>query len=174
MKYSELNLRAPEVEKLQVKLDGDIDLAVRTYLPIDAKSDLITWAINLALDDRNGCISPIRFEVCFTIAVVKWYCDLEIDEDIPLSEIYDMFELNDISNKVMGAIPAEEIDFLRDLAKDTAEDIVRYNNSFAGMLNVMSSDASNLDTELNNILTSIKNREGIEQLSVIKDMVGSD
>lgn len=174
MKYSELNLREPEVEQPVIKLDSGVELTVRTYLPIDAKSDLITWAINLALDDNTGCISPIRFEVCFTIAVVKWYTDLEIDEDIPLSEIYDMFELNDVSNKVMGAIPVEEIDFLRDLAKDTAEDIVRYNNSFAGMLNVMSSDASSLDTELNNILTSIKNKEGLEQLSVIKDVVGSD
>ena len=145
MKYSELNLREPEVEKRQIKLDGDINLDVRTYLPIDAKSDLITWAINLALDDNTGCISPIRFEVCFTIAVVKWYADIEIDEGTPLSKVYDMFELNDISNKVMGAIPVEEIDFLRDLAKDTAEDIVRYNNSFAGMLNIMSNDATNLD-----------------------------
>lgn len=174
MKYSELNLREPEVENRVVKLDGDIDLAVRAYLPIDDKANLITWAINLALDDRTGCISPVRFEVCFTIAVVKWYCDLEIDEDIPLSKIYDMFELNDVTNKVMGAIPVEEIDFLRDLAKDTAEDLVRYNNSFAGMLSVMSNDANNLDEQLADILSQIKNREGLEQLSVIKDVVGSD
>ena len=174
MKYSELNLRAPEVEKRTIKLNSDVDLEVRTYLPIDAKADLITWVINLALDDRTGCISPVRFEVCFTIAVVKWYTDLEIDEDIPLSEIYDMFELNDTINQVMGVIPVDEIDFLKDLARDTAEDLVRYNNSFAGMVSVMNNDANNLDVELNKILDSIKNKEGLEQLAVIKDVVGSD
>jgi hypothetical protein len=162
MKYSELNLRAPEVENRTIKLNSGVDLEVRTYLPIDAKADLITWVINLALDDHTGCISPVRFEVCFTIAVVKWYTNLEIDEDIPLSEIYDMFELNDIINQVMGAIPVDELDFLKDLARDTAEDLVRYNNSFAGMISVMNNDANNLDTELNKILDSIKNKEGLE------------
>lgn len=174
MKYSELNLRAPEVEKVKVKLDSGIDLEVRTYLPIVEKANLITWAIDMAIDDKTGCISPVRFEVFFTLGVLRWYADLEFDEGIDLSEVYDIFELTDVTNKIMGIIPVEEIDFLKDLAKDTAEDIVRYNNSFAGMLSVMSSDANNLDTELNNILEQIKNREGLEQLAVIKDVVGSD
>jgi len=145
MKYSELNLREPEVEKASIKLNSGVDLDVRMYLPIDDKANLITWAINLALDDKTGCISPIRFEVCFAIAVVKWYADIELDDDTPLSTIYDIFELNDVINQVMGAIPVPEIDFLRDLAKDTAEDIVRYNNSFAGMITGIGDNAGELD-----------------------------
>jgi hypothetical protein len=174
MYYSELNLREPEVETTSIKLTSGVEVAVRKYLPIDDKANLITWAINLALDDRTGCISPVRFEVCFALGVVKWYAGIEFDDDVSLSDIYDSFEINDVTNQVMGAIPVPEIDFLRDLAKDTAEDIVRYNNSFAGMISGISSDATNLDEQITEIVGKIKNAEGLETLSVIKDVVGTD
>lgn len=174
MKYSELNLREPEVENRTVKLNSGVDLEVRAYLPIDEKANLITWAINLALDDKTGCISPVRFEVCFALGVVRWYSGIEFDDDVSLSDIYDMFEKNDVINQIMGVIPVAEIDFVRDLAKDTAEDVVRYNNSFAGMIGLMSTDANNLDEQLTEIVGKIKNAEGLEQLAVIKDVVGSD
>lgn len=174
MKYSELNLREPEVENRTIKLNSGVALDVRTYLPIDDKANLITWAINLALDEKNGCISPVRFEVCFALGVVRWYAGIDFDDDISFSDIYDMFEQNDVINQVMGAIPVAEIDFVRDLAKDTAEDIVRYNNSFMGMITTASSDTSNLTDEVKEIVNAIKNGEGMEQLAVIKDVVGTD
>jgi len=174
MYYSELNLREPEVETTSVKLNSGIDLAVRKYLPIDDKANLITWAINLALDDKTGCISPVRFEVCFALGVVRWYAGIEFDDDVSLSDIYDNFEQNDVINQVMGAIPVPEIDFVRDLAKDTAEDIVRYNNSFTGMLQSIDTESLDLGEQVSAIVNSIKNAEGLEQLAVIKDVVGTD
>ena len=74
----------------------------------------------------------------------------------------------------MGAIPVPEIDFVRDLAKDTAEDVVRYNNSFAGMIGMVSKDADGLDEQIKEIVQQLKNAEGLEQLAVIKDVVGTD
>lgn len=174
MKYSELNLREPEVENRTIKLNSGVELEVRAYLPIDDKANLITWAINLALDDRTGCISPVRFEVCFALGVVKWYAGIEFDDDVSLSDIYDMFEQNEVINQVMGAIPVDEIDFVRDLAKDTAEDIVRYNNSFMGMIQNTNTDTLALSDEVRNIVDAIQNGKGLEQLSVIKDVVGTD
>ena len=174
MKYSELNLREPEVETTSIKLASGVEVAVRKYLPIDDKANLITWAITLALDENTGCISPVRFEVYFALAVVKWYAGLEFDSDLSLSIIYDILEQNNVINQIMGAIPDPEIDFLRDLIKDTAEDLVRYNNSFAGMLQMMSNDTSNLGEQVREIVDQIKNAEGIENLAVIKDVVGTD
>lgn len=176
MKYSELNLREPEVENRTIKLNSGVDLEVRAYLPIDEKASLITWATTLALDDETGCISPVRFEVCFALGVVKWYAGIEFDDNVSLSDIYDMFEQNDVINQVMGAIPVDEIDFVRDLAKDTAEDLVRYNNSFAGMLSLTSknTDMSEFSQQVSEIVNQIKNGEELKQLAVIKDVVGTD
>lgn len=174
MKYSELNLREPEVENRTIKLNSGVDLEVRIYLPIDDKANLITWAINLALDDKTGCISPVRFEVCFALGVVKWYAGVEFDDDVSLSDIYDMFEQNDVINQIMGAIPVSEIDFVRDLARDTAEDIVRYNNSFAGIIQNTNIDTLALSDEVTNIVNALKDNKDLEQLAVIKDVVGTD
>lgn len=174
MNIRDLKLREPEVETRTIKLDSGVDLDVRTYLPIDAKADLITWIITMATDDKTGCISPVRFEVCFAIGVVQRYAGIEIDEGASLTEVYDLLESNDVINMVMGAIPEEEFKFLQQLAEDTAKDVERYNNSFAGMIGMLTSDASNIDSQLTTILQKIRDKEGLEQLSVIRDVVGTD
>ena len=174
MNIKELNLREPEVVTSPITLNSGVNLDVREYLPIDDKADLITWVITMAVDDKTGCISPIRFETCFSIAVVQRYAGVEIDPEMTISEVYDLLETNDVISQVMGAIPKEELDFLSSLAEDTAKDIVRYNNSFAGMISVLSSDTNSLNDQITDILDKIKNGEGLEQLAVIKDMVGND
>ena len=174
MTFKELNLREPEVVYTQVKLDSGVEVNVRNYLPIDSKADMITWVINSALDDNTGCISPIRFEVCFALGIMKWYADIEIDEDIAPSEAYDILEQHDVINQIIGAIPISEMDFMRDLATDTAEDITRYNNSFAGMMSLMSKDAENLDSQLTNLINQVENPEELKQLKAIRDVVGSN
>ena len=74
----------------------------------------------------------------------------------------------------MNAIPKDELEFIQDLVKDTISDIARYNSSAAGIIQMMNQNASQLDTQITNILDSIKNGENLETLSVIKDMVGKD
>ena len=174
MNFKELNLRAPDPEFRKIKLNSGVELNVRAYLPIDAKADLITWVINMALDDKTGSISPIRFEACFSIAVVQRYCGIEIPEDSVLSETYDLLETNDVIAQVMGVIPEDEITFLKELALDTVADISRYTSSFAGVMSTLNTDTSELTQRLQEIMQSIKNNEGMEQLAAIKDMVGTD
>ena len=41
MNIRDLKLREPEAENRTIKLSSGVDLDVRTYLPIDAKADLI-------------------------------------------------------------------------------------------------------------------------------------
>ena len=174
MTFKGLKLREPEVKENKIKLNSGVELNVRTYLPIDAKADLISWVINMALDERTGAISPVRFEVCFSVAVVQRYCGVEIPEDESLSTVYDLLETNEVISQVMGAIPENEIDFLKELAMDTAADVERYSTSFAGVISSMNTDTTELTTQLQKILDNINNNEGLEQLAVIKDMVGSD
>lgn len=174
MNFKELNLRAPDIEQHTVKIMGGTDLAVRTYLPIGAKADLITWVINMALDDTTGCISPIRLETYFAIAVVQRYANIEIDLDENWLDVYDILEQNDVINQIMSAIPEDELSFLQELVQDTAADIVRYNNSFAGIMNAMGDNMDRKDALLTDILEKVKNAEGLETLSEIKNVVGTD
>lgn len=174
--FESLKLVSDTNSSTTVKLNDATSLNVRNYLPIADKGDLVTFVINGAIDNMTGCFSPLRLEVYFAIAVIKWYANIDFS-DQQLSEIgtiYDTLETSQTINKIMAAIPEAELSFVESLVKDTAEDIARYNNSFAGMLSAMSGDASSLDEQLTDILEKIKHKEGMELLSVIKDVGGTN
>lgn len=174
--YEALNLQMGDIKTTTVKINDTTELEVRSYLPIAQKGDLVTFVINGALDNMTGCFSPLRLEVYFAIAVVKWYAGVtfENQELMDIGNIYDTFEANNVILSVMGAIPEEELEFVESLVKDTAEDVARYNNSFAGIMAAMSDGATSLDGQLTEILEKIKNQEGMELLAAIKDVGGTN
>ena len=154
--------------------DGEShEIKVLHYLPIEGKGDLVNKVIDGALDTNTGCFSPLRLNVYFDIAVMEYYCGIELD-DCSIPEAYDILESTGIMSKVLAEIPEEERNFIQSLVDETAQDIARYNNSFAGMVSNVSSDASELDSNLQDILEKIKNKEGLEVLSEIKNVVGTD
>lgn len=174
--FEALGLEMGDIETTTIKINDTTELKVRSYLPIAEKGNLVTFVINGALDNMTGCFSPLRLEVYFAVAIVKWYAGVSFEnqELMDIGNIYDILEANYVVSKVMGAIPEGELEFIESLVKDTAEDIARYNNSFAGMMSAMSGDASSLDEQLSEILEKIKNKEGMELLSVIKDVGGTN
>lgn len=155
---------------------GDETIGVVQYLPIDEKANLIKYVIDWSLDDNTGCFSPIRVEVFFSIALCKWYASMEFEPtaEMPFSKIYDILETNHIIETVMDNIPEDELNFLQDLVNDTIKDVARYNNSAAGIIQAMNANAEGLNGQISSILEKIKNSEGLEQLSAIKDVVGNN
>lgn len=173
--FNKLGLKAKNMTS-EFKVNDDITLEIRNYLPIDKKTDLIQFVVNSALDELTGCFSPVRVEVYFSIAICKWYADIAFTEKQikEISKTYDLLEENGIINGIMSQIPEGEREFLQDLVSDTIEDIARYNSSAAGIIQSMSSNATGLDSQITDILEKIKNGEGLEQLAAIKDVVGKD
>lgn len=153
--------------------DTDITLDVLTYLPQAEKANFITFVIQHAMDDR-GCFSPIRLETFFSIAMAKWYGQINFTDkqiqDAP--KTYDILQSNDVFNLIVNNIPEDEYRFIEDAVNDTAKDIARFNNSAAGLLAAMNTDAMSLDGELSSIFEKIKNKEGLEELAAIRDMMG--
>ena len=88
------------------------------------------------------------------------------------TEIYDVLESNGVFTRIMSAIPESEFNFLTNAVSKTIADIARFNNSFAGMLNMISDNAGGMDEQFTEILEKIKNGEGLETLSEIKNIVG--
>lgn len=158
----------------EFKIAEDITLTVKNYLPIAEKTNMINFIVNAALDDTTGCFSPIRVEVYFGLAICRWYAGIILDDLADAGETYDILESNGIIQAIMDTIPGDEMEFVRDLVQDTISDISRYNSSAAGIIQMMSSNAGNLDSQITDILEKIKNGEGLETLSVIKDVVGKD
>jgi hypothetical protein len=143
-------------------------ITVKQYLPVEEKSEFIRYIAENALDELTGSFSPIRVEIYYGLAIVKYYTDLEIEET---PAMYDILETNKIFDKILALIPQDERDFLSGLVSDTIDDIARYNNSFAGIIAMASNNAGTLNEEFGEILEKIKDKEGIQLLSDIKDVV---
>lgn len=176
MNFKDLKL-TPKVSFTDIKIGEDSVLKVANYLPIEDKGNLITFVVDMALDTTTGCFSPVRVETYFALAICRWYGDMVFDDDdiqINVALTYDTLETNGIIDAIMNAIPKDELEFIQDLVKDTISDIAKYNSSAAGIIQMMNQNASQLDTQITNILDSIKNGENLETLSVIRDMVGKD
>lgn len=171
--FNKLGLKTiPDTTNDSVEING-IEVPVKCYLTQQEKADLIAFVLENAVDNR-GCFSPIRVETFWGIALVKWYGGISFtDKQIfDAGKTYDLLETNGVIDDICDAIPNDEYTFLKDMLNDTKDDITRYNNSFAGIIAAAANSAENMDNELTQILTKIKNKEGLEQLSVISDIVG--
>lgn len=175
MNYSELKDKLPNIQDQyeQVDFGNNINIQVKKYLPIEEKADLIDMVVSNTLDENTGCFSPVRVNVYFSIAILNKYCNISFEGE-NIIEAYDTLESNGIINTIMSAIPKEELDYMQSLMNDTIADISRYNSSAAGIIHSMSGDADNLNESLQDILSKIKNKEGIELLGEIKNVVGND
>lgn len=161
------------VQTKEISIGSEITLNLKTYLPINEKVKLISFVVDNAIDEDTGCFSPVRLNVYYSIGILIYYCGLEV-EGIDIVETYDLFEYLGIFNKVLSEIPEEERQFMEDLLDSTVEDIAKYNHSAAGIIHSMTNDAGNLSESLQDILSKIKDREGLEILSEIKNVVGND
>ncbi len=161
-------------KEIEIGMGPEYTIRVLQYLPIQGKSNLLQYVIDLAIDDNTGCFSPIRVNVAYSIGVMRAYCGVHFDDEQNVLEAYDVLERTGILNKVMGAIPEEERNYMESLINDTIEDIVRYNTSLSGMLQNMTKDTNNLDESLKKILADVKDRKGLEILEEIKNVVGTD
>lgn len=173
MNYKELNLSALDKE-LQTITINEHEVPVLPTLSIRERISFVEFIIENSIDETTGCFSPVRIEVFFSLALVRWYAGITFEEDDDLLDAYDALEENGVFDSVVAAIGQTEYDFMKDLVNETLCDIARYNNSFAGMMQLASVKADGLDGQITEILEKVKNREGMELLGSIKDMVGTD
>lgn len=162
--FSKLNLKLnKDVQTVKI---GENEIEVIQYLPQEEKAKLVEFVLLNALDERTGCFSPIRIETFFAIAIMKFYTNITFTEK-QLSDIvklYDLLECNGIVTQVMSVIPEEELTFINAAVEDTANDIARYNNSFAGMITNMTTKAEGVDNQFTEIMSKLQDMEGIKEL----------
>ena len=173
MNYKELNL-STSIKEILVKINDAIELRVRTYLPIAEKISLITYVVDHALDENTGRFSPVRVGLFFDLAIAHFYGGIDFEDDVMALDAYDAMETNGILTQIVSAIPQDEYDNIMNLVIETTKDIADYNSSFAGVLQIASQDSTNLTQQIEEALGQVKNREGLEILSEIKNVVGTD
>lgn len=171
--FKDLNLET-KVEEKTIKVCGDKELAVRNYLPMTEKIALISYVVDHALDESTGRFSPVRVGLFFDLAVAHFYGGINFPDEVKALDAYDALETNFVLNAIISAIPQDEYVSMRELVIETTNDIADYNSSFAGVMQIASQDADGLGNQIEELLGKVKNREGMELLSEIKNVVGTD
>lgn len=131
--FASLKLKVNDnVEKINLY---EKEIEVKQYLPIEDKYDLIM--ISLQQAKENGFYNELKLEVFFHLNLIFMYTNLSFTDKQreDLLNLYDILESNGIINAVIQVIPAEEYTFLIETISKVKEELMKYENSLAGVVN---------------------------------------
>ena len=145
---------------------------VKQYLPIEEKAELVSYVLNHAIDLRTNTFSPLRVSVYLTLGIINWYSNInfepeQLEEKAP--EVFDLIDGSKFLELFLDNMENTEFEYMNKTVAKVLKDYETYANSMAGMVAAMNSDASSMNKELDDILSKIKSKEGLDELSAIKD-----
>ena len=128
------------------------------------------------MNPDHGTFSPIITSVFETIAYIKYFTDIEIsDEDLANpGELADMIIHSDLLGIVQRTVESYDRNEWIDISlllDETINNIERFNASFAGTMTAMSGNATELGDQLDSIIEKLKNKEGLEEITAIKEFM---
>ena len=170
IKFSELALEYNEsVKEVQY---GDKVLEVKQYLPQEEKGALIKFVLESALDPVTNVFSPLRLDIYFAIAVAAWYMGIEFsEEDLnDAGKLYDILETNGINQLIVNNVPAAEYEDVQRLVAETAADMAKFNTSFVGVMNNLQNSNMDINSQLEDILSKIKDENNLSLIKEIREI----
>ena len=169
--FTKLSLkRKNEVKTITI---NNNQIAIKQYLPVNEKLDLIARVINGA-HDQNNFPNPIKIEVIGTLEMIMAYTNISFTEkqkeDIP--KLYDLLEENGVIKDIISQIPEDEYNFIIDGINKTVDAVYTYNNSVLGILESISQDYSNLDFDIQKLQNDIANPENLKLVKEVLTKLG--
>lgn len=162
--------------KLGLKVNSDItvitfndyDIEVNRYLPFKEKTELASNIINYSVDD-NGFYNPLKVKLYMVLEVVYAYTNLtftpKMKED-PF-KLYDALVSSGLFEQIVHAIDPSDWAAIQKDVWDTIENIYNYRNSAMGILEMISTDYSNLQLNAENITDKLLNPESLSTLKAL-------
>lgn len=169
--YTKLGLTKNESkEKLQW---GQVDIEIKQYLPFEDKLHLIERIVNKSLDDK-GYINPCRRDLFEKMEIFYAYTNVNFTEKQKEDEfkLYDMLVGNGLMEKVISLIPEEEINSVFVNVRQLIDSIYEYRNSARGIMEMITSDYSNLELDAENLQKNIANPENLQLLRDVLERLG--
>lgn len=167
--------------KLGLKVNDEIKtvefneqaIEVKQYLPVNEKLEVIAEVLNNSADDNNFA-NPVKVDVYTAIAVLEAYTNISFTEKQKenVTKLYDTVISTSFYNKVIEAIPYDEINSLIVAISDTIDAFYRYRNSVLGILENISNDYSNLNLDASAIQQKLADPENMELLRSVLSKLG--
>lgn len=169
--FTKLALKKQEEVKT-ITINNNI-IEVKQYLPIAEKLELIGRVLNLAADDNNFS-NPVKLEVFTALEIVFSYTNISFTDKQKedLIKLYDVLESNNIFNLIIAELPEAEYETIIDGVQECSDAIYTYRNSVLGLLDIISSDYSNLNLDVTSLQEKIGNPDNLALLRDIMSRLG--
>lgn len=167
--------------KLGLKINQDIKtiefneqiIEVKQYLPVNDKLALISNVINTSHDDSNFA-NPIKVSIFTTLEMMYYYTNINFTDkqkEDP-SKLYDALISSGLVAAVMNAIPEAEYHEILSGVGRSIDAVYAYRNSIMGVLDIISTDYSNLNLDASEIQKKLGDPENLALLKQILTKLG--
>ena len=165
VKFSEIkeNFEYPDAKIVEFK---GKDIFVKQYLPTDEKYGLLFVSIApLSLETKP--YNPLVGEILFDTEVVKYYSNIEFDEEESSFKIFDILQVEGLMDLIVKAIPIDEYEELQRLHKEYIEYTLEFNGNLANGLQSLLSDLPQIMHEFDDLDPEVlaKGQEMVKQLT---------
>ena len=133
-------------------------IEVKQYISVNDKLKLISDVINNTVDEHSFC-NPVKVKVYLLIGIIENYTNISFTEKQKedIVKLYDLIQSNGLFDKILEAIPDEELNDLLNSTWDSVDAIYTYRNSVMGILDNVSADYDNVNVDVNKTIEQIKN-----------------
>ena len=145
---------------------GEETIAVKQYLPIQEKLELIGKVVMAAHEQDENYSNPVKASVYRDLEIIFAYTNISFTdkqkEDLP--KLYDMLYSSGVITEVLKNIPEDEYMEIVFGVRDSIEAIYKYQNSVLGILDTIKTDYSNMKLDIDSLKKDITDPETLEFL----------
>lgn len=170
--FSKLNLQK-DLSIDSFDFNGQI-IEVKNYLPMEDKLKLINTIVNMSVDE-NGYYNPVKIYINLIVNVCLTYTNITVTEKQKedFLKLYDLFVSSGLSGEIIGNhMNPAEYSQIKTWVGEIIHSIYEYRNSVYGVLDSMSTDYSNLNLDVNNLINQIKDNKDLETVREVLNRLG--
>lgn len=144
-------------------------IEIKQFLPTGKKLDLISRVINYSTDE-NAFYNPCKVEIFETIEIILTYTNITVTEkqSEDVLNLYDLFVSSGLKKIIYENIPEEERNYINVSVWATINEIYRYRDSAAGVIQAIVEDYKNTEIDTNKLVEKLTDQENFQ---VVKDVV---
>lgn len=169
--FNKLNLKMNQNVKSFEFQDQIVN--VKQYLPINDKLALISRVLNQASDENNFS-NPLKLEMFGKLEIVFAYTDISFTDKQKedMCKLYDILYSSNFLEELFKIIPKSETIYIEKGIKESSDAIYTYRNSVLGLLDIISTDYSNLNLDASEIQKKLADPDNMALLRGILDKLG--
>lgn len=153
----------------QVKLNDEVTIEVKQYLPVQEKLALIGRVIMQAHEQDENYSNPVKVEVFRELEMVYAYTNISFTDkqtEEP-AKLYDLLVCSGVLKAIKDAIPSDEKSDIVFGIEDSIEAVYKYQNSVLGVLDTIKTDYKNMDLDINKLREGIADPELLDLVNGI-------